>query len=98
MTCLLPPRKLPRSQTRRRRPPSIATCTSCFWCADLSCVSDSCSGTQQNVIHSAPAVVRLALVVCQSPKSPPLSRDNGAKHALTFFPPRTYDCTRKFHA
>ena len=30
--------------TRRRRPQGIATCTSCFSCADLSCISDSCSG------------------------------------------------------
>src|SRR5713226_924382 len=33
MTCLLPPRKLPQSPTRRRRPPGIATCTFCFSCS-----------------------------------------------------------------
>src|SRR5467141_3749265 len=44
MVCLSLPWKLPQIPTRRRPPPGIATCTSCFSCADLSCVSDSCSG------------------------------------------------------
>src|SRR2546430_6108873 len=44
MVCLSLRWKLPQIPTQRRRPQVIATCTSCFSCADLSCVSDSCSG------------------------------------------------------
>src|SRR6267143_3558546 len=54
MLCLSPPRKLPQIPTRRRRPQGIATCTSCFSCADLSCVSDSCSGKK---LTSAPRTI-----------------------------------------
>src|SRR6267143_2503503 len=55
MVCLSLPRKLPQIPIRRRRPPpGIATCTSCFSCADLSCVSDSCSGKKPT---SAPQTI-----------------------------------------
>src|SRR6266576_2566790 len=58
MVCLSLPRKLPQiptdlpwrkiRPTRRRRPQGIATCTSCFSCADLSCVSSFRRGNLQH--------------------------------------------------